>query len=137
MNAIRRLGELRAVEAIPDLISLLGFRYTHRREREGGPRVVRARDFSRYPAADALAEIGNPALPSLVEVVETREFDSMESRNARYAIRLIFRYEPEKADEFFQNAAAKAPSAKAAERLRKALKTTQQEMESSSSDRGG
>jgi hypothetical protein len=135
MNSIRRLGSLRAVEAIPDLINLLGFRYTYPWERDGGPHGVRPSSLSRYPARDALIEIGKPALPALLEVVETREFDSIESKNARYAIGVILRYDkPTKADEFFKEAAAKASSPEAKQRLLKALETAEDAMKLSKED---
>jgi hypothetical protein len=129
-NEIQLLGRLRAVQAIPDLIKLLGFRYRYRWEREGGPRVMRPASVSRYPATDALVEIGKPALSALLEVVETRGFDSIESRNARYAIRWIFRDEPSKADELFNGAAAKASTPEGKQRLLKALETAHEDWKS-------
>lgn len=130
-------GRLRAVQAVPDLIKLLGFRYWYDWEKPVGGmrRIVHPITVGdRYPATSALLEIGKPALPALLEVVETREFNSIESKNVRYTIRGIFRDDPAKADEFFKDAAAKAPSPKASERLLKALDTGQEDMKLSKED---
>ncbi len=129
-KAIRRAGSLRLVETIPDLINLLGFRYKFRWEREGGPQVIRPTSTSRYPAAEALIEIGKPALPALVDVVATHDFNTIQSERARYAIREIFRYEPSNAKEFLKDAAAKASTSEAKQRLLKALQTADEDRKS-------
>lgn len=130
-NEILLLGRLRAVEAVPDLVRLLGFRYKYRWEKpvDGVRAVVHPIDVGdRYPAIAALFEIGKPALPGLLEVVEIHEFSSIESKNARRTMREIFRDEPSKADELFTQAAAKAPSPKACDRLLRALQSAAEDM---------
>jgi HEAT repeat protein len=140
VKAIQKLGRLRAAEAIPDLVNLLGFRYWRDWEKKPGPVRMGGRHLiyvgTRYPATEALVEIGKPALPALLEVVETREFDSIESKNARYTIRMIFRGEPPKADDFLKEAAAQASVPEAKRRLLKALETAEGDMRLGKEDFG-
>jgi hypothetical protein len=125
---------VRAVKAIPDLINLLGFRSSYRWEGVSGPHIVRPTSVVHYPAREALIEIGKLALPALLEVVETRDLGSVESRNARYTIRGIFRDEQGKADEFLKEAAARASSPEAKRRLLKALETAYEDMKLNKED---
>jgi hypothetical protein len=122
IKAIQRLGQMQAVTAIDDLIRLLGFQRTYS-EREGDPILSQVRPTSilvRYPATEALAQIGQPALPALVRVIESADRRTMDSENALYTARLILRPWAGRAGEFFRDAAAKAVSVEAAERLWKA-----------------
>ncbi len=131
VKAMQQLGERRAVEAIPELTTLLGFRYWYDWEKErpiryGGRHYIFI--GSRYPATSALFQIGKPALPALLKVVETHHFDAIESRNARYTIRVIFRDEPPQADMFFKEAAAKASTDEAKQRLLKSIESAEDDM---------
>jgi len=79
--------------AIPDIINLLTFAQTVSRETQIGNVGVACGLFGpdkRYPAIRALRSIGKPSLPSLAKVIETHDSSSTESRNAHYAIILIF-----------------------------------------------
>jgi HEAT repeat protein len=125
-EAIRSLGRRKAQAAIPYLIDLLGFRY--RRPSEGGLRRRPIGVSSRYPATGALFAIGEPALPSLLEVVRTRDFDSIESKNARQTIRQILREEPGRADELFKEAAGKALYPVESDRLLRSIETAEEDM---------
>src|SRR5690348_4840417 len=62
---MRYLGLAHAESAIPTLISLLGFHLT--------PDPHKFYDFNQYPALSALRNIGQPALPALIEVVASKE----------------------------------------------------------------
>jgi hypothetical protein len=93
IKAIERLGDLKATAAIDDLIQLIGFRRTFSWERNDGFVVERQpiTPGNRYPAVSALFQIGKPALPALVQVIEGSESNSIESTNATYAVQSIFR----------------------------------------------
>ena len=135
-RAISVAGQRRVVEAIPDLIELLSFRYRYDWENRPRLRVSTHEMIDpalRYPATEALAEIGQPALAALVRVVGARNFDSLESRNARCAIRLIFR-DNARADEFFKQAGAAADTEEARQRLLKAAQTADQDMKLTQED---
>lgn len=139
VSAITSLGEMKATEAIDDLIELLTYRRVWKWERkptEPG-RYTRIDSFqpvaytaARYPATAALAQIGKPALPGLLKVIESQEENSLLSKNARYTIRLILKNDRASAQEFFKEAAAKASSPEAAKRLLKALETADEDFKS-------
>jgi hypothetical protein len=125
-EAVIRLGDIRCEECVNDLIELLTFKYVFGWEKPVTPEGTRVRygpivTGSRYPATSALASIGLPALPALVEVVESHAIGSLESKNARYAIRTIFHNDPSKVEQFFKEAASEAPTTDAKTRLFKAL----------------
>jgi hypothetical protein len=137
-EAIQRLGRLKAAAAVGDLIKVLAFRpetrwdtMAHRTDKF---QVLDAplghSGHGRYPAIYALVEIGLPALPALVKVIETNDFDSVESKNARVSVRLIFFGDPSKADEFFKEAAGKASTLEAKRRLLHALETADEDWKS-------
>jgi len=91
-DAISRLGELREEAAIPDLIGLLTFPRTFSWESPDSHMEIQPISCgSRYPATDALAQIGRPALPALTKVVADSDPNSQRSKNAIYAIIGIFR----------------------------------------------
>jgi hypothetical protein len=139
LKAIKAAGQCQVGQAVPDLIELLAFRYWYDWEKtKERPIEVRARDLigvaTRYPATEALAQIGKSALPQLLQVVETHPFASLESKNARYTVRLIFR-DDQKADECFTNAAGTASSPEAKQRLLKAVQTADEDRRLNPEDR--
>ncbi len=139
LAAVRATGQYRVEQAVPDLIELLAFRFWYDWEKNKERQItVGARDFinpgSRYPATEALAEIGKPALPALLEVIETHPFASIESKNARFTVRLFFR-DDQKADEYLTNAAAAASFPEAKQRLLRAVQTADQDRRLSPEDR--
>ncbi len=90
--AIRRLGELRASEAIDDLIELLTFSPLFPGEVPGPDgRPIVEFQLNRYPATGALFQIGRPALPALVRVIEFNKLDSLKGQKALDTIQSIFR----------------------------------------------
>jgi hypothetical protein len=121
-KAIEELGREKATEAIPELVQLLSF------EKEVD---TSAGDFhivtigERYPAAGALYQIGEDALPALVQVVGTEDEDSLAGRNALYSIdAILVRKSPADAVNFLEGEASRAASPEAALRLSKAADKT-------------
>lgn len=118
-RAMRRLGELRSVIAVGDLIGLLTLKRVFDWETPDnaghtGIEETIITAANRYPAVDALISIGKPALPALVDVIGSRESGSVESENAVFAVFMIFRARPERAAEFLRMAADRAHSSEAA-----------------------
>ena len=125
IKAIQRLGKMRATEAIDDLIRLLKFR----NEKLSSTEVIQdvvivmkqpVTTGGRYPASRALAHIGKPSLPALLRVIERHGIDSLESKNATFAVRSIYRGKPSAASTYLKAAGAKASTPLGAERLLKA-----------------
>jgi hypothetical protein len=137
-EAIQRLGQLRAARAVGDLIRVLTFRPETRWDtmayRTDKFQVVNGpmghSGPGRYPAIYALVEIGRPTLPALVEVIETNGSQSVESTNARYAVREILRAAKQDPRQFLDEAARKAPSPEARQRLVKAAETADDDWKS-------
>jgi hypothetical protein len=126
-KVMRRLGELRAVEAVSDLTALLALKRVFDWEtpenagRTGIEETV-ITPANRYPAVDALISIGRPALPALVGVIEGSETGSTESENAVYSVFMILEARPSKASDFLRRAASHAHSREARARLLAASK---------------
>ena len=83
------------------------------------PRMRRATSapLRHYLATLALADIGEPALPELIKVIENHDEASLETANANYTVRVILlRHGGRNAEAFFKDAAAKAQTPQAAER---------------------
>lgn len=113
--AIKRAGELRAVEAVDGLVALLTFAQTFRWEQEQEELGVVSHTNtmttgSRYPAVRALFQIGEPALPALVDHIQDDQTDPLARKNATESVMLIFREAPRKGICYFKAAAAKASS---------------------------
>jgi hypothetical protein len=64
----------------------------------------------RYPATGALFQIGRPALPALIKVIETHESSSLESENAIYTVEGIFREALAEGTKYLREAAVRALS---------------------------
>jgi hypothetical protein len=127
-NAMLELGERRCVAAVDDLVGLLTFRLPF--SKEAKPLLQRVFTGTHYPATSALGQIGKPALPALVEVIETNDAASLESKNARWTVRAIFRFHREAADKFLQASSAKAATPEAKRRLLHALQTAEEDFRS-------
>lgn len=110
-RAMRRLGELKAVEAIDDLIALLAFK--HPKEME----TVGSHYGDGYRAKSALFAIGEPALPALVHALSENEIGSIEYKNARSAVMSIFRDRLPEGAKYLREQASRADSPIARERL--------------------
>lgn len=128
-RAIHEVGQLRCPEAIDDLIALLTFRSSYG---QGESRVILMGVYTgnRYPATNALAEIGKAALPALIKAIEMNDEGALISKNARYTARAIIHDERPVVDKFFKDAATKAPTAEAKRRLLKALETADADFKS-------
>lgn len=92
VHAIRELGDSKSISAIPDLIALLGFRRHYpsddaKDDVESHPETW----TGRYPAGGALFQIGEPAIPALIKVIQNRRCEEIESQVAIEAVRGIFR----------------------------------------------
>jgi hypothetical protein len=119
-KAIETLGELRAAEASEDLAHLLTFKGKF----EGGKNQTSPGVLTHltppgglYPATTALFQIGKPALPALVRVIEEHEKNSLASVNATDTIVLIFRDRPGGAIEYLKEAASKSTAPGGSQRL--------------------
>jgi hypothetical protein len=113
---------MKCVDAIDDLIALLTYRF-----RLTSP-MQPPFTASSYPATEALMIIGKPALPALVKLIETHDAACLVSKNARFTVRCIFSYREKEGDEFFRQAADKAATPEAKERLLRALETAREDM---------
>jgi hypothetical protein len=91
-SAIRRLGDMRAVEAIDDLIELLTFASkSPAEELDPNGQIIVEFQMNHYPATGALFQIGRSALPALSKVIELNGLDSLKGRNALSTVQDIFR----------------------------------------------
>ena len=120
LEAIQRVGEMKAAQAISALIPLLTFRRTIEAENQAGEAVVEIHlvpPGERYPAINALSQIGQASLPALVKVIQTQDSKSLESENASYTVMTIFRDDPARAVKYLRKAAAKSSEPMASQRL--------------------
>jgi hypothetical protein len=121
LRVIQRLSELGTPKAINILTEFLTYRCTFPQEQGSDPNVINEIHLitpaGRYPAIGALFQIGKPALPALVKVIETHESDSLTSENATLTIMLIFRESPAKGIDFLNQAALDASTQQAKQRL--------------------
>jgi hypothetical protein len=113
-RAVRRLGELKAVDAIPPLVKLLPFRVQPEGESRNDLFVIEYHTINnadRYPAMQALFEIGDESLPSLFDVLETEECGSLRSELAFETVKSIYLKENmSKAADALNTRAAKSQS---------------------------
>ena len=119
-KAIERLGEIRSIAAINDLVDLLTFKRIFEWDSERNGIIDEPHFISitgRYPAAGALFQIGKPALPALIKVIGTEKTGSLAGENAIYTVTQIFRDSPAEGVSYLKDAAANASSAQAARRL--------------------
>lgn len=120
IKAIEHLGQMKSIAAIDDLVQLLTFKQSFPWKNRNLDIVEEDHPItplSRYPAAGALFQIGKPALPALIKVIETEETGSLAGENAIYTVTQIFRDSPTKGVEYLRDAAANASSPQAARRL--------------------
>jgi len=106
INAVDRLGELKAASAVDDLANLLtldrGAKYFDTENPPSGGIIT---PYSIYPAVKALANIGEKSVPALVRIVKSEEASSLATRNATEALRAIFRDNPSRGYEILLEAA--------------------------------
>ncbi len=121
VSAIQRLGEMRAVEAVDDLVELLTFARRFPWERDDAIIEIQPiTEGNRYPATSALFQIGRPALPALVKVVESNSLDSVRGQNAVSAIRNIFRDDLSGGVKYLEHAAEESANVDSGQRLTQA-----------------
>jgi hypothetical protein len=121
-EAIDELGDMRAVEAVDDLVGLLTLRRSFPWEKDPTqPIDQEAADIGaggRYPAVRALRNIGPASVPALVRVIEAHDPKSLEVRNAMAVILTVSANARPKYVAYLRRAAALATSAEASERLK-------------------
>lgn len=122
IGALERLADLGDSGAIDDLAQFLTYRKVYPWEKD--PTVKPSGGLTgpstRYPAVGALMNIGKPSLPTLIKVIETHEPDSQETENAMEVVTYLSRDKRPEYVDCLNEAASKASSPQAAERLRKA-----------------
>ncbi len=125
VQAIERLGEIRSITAVDDLINLITFKSTLRSEENPSPIVIDREHpvtpLSLYPAAGALFYIGKPALPALLRLIETSDPESLASQNAVYTLMAVFREDPKAGVLYLQNAGNNAQTPEASKRFLRAV----------------
>jgi hypothetical protein len=114
VEAIDKLGEMKVVSAVDDLVQLLTFRPVSQREILTG---IRTEADERFHAISALYLIGKPALPALIKVVEDFDEQDLMSKNARRAIVSIFREKLSEGVEHVNLRASESSSALGSQRL--------------------
>jgi len=119
VRVIERLGEMRSVAAIDDLINLITFKRTLQEEAPVSPiqRALPVGTLSVYPATGALFHIGEQALPALTAVIKAGNSEALASENAFYTVMAIFREDREAGVEYLESAANHAHSAKESKKL--------------------
>ncbi len=125
LEAIRQLGDERAVEAVPELVQHLGFERMFTWQEEAIEVITMGRQ---YPAISALFQIGEDALPALIGFIESNDENSLASKNATYTVFAIFRKQPTEGVKLLENAAARAASPQAALRLNKAAERNKKQI---------
>lgn len=124
-ETIEKVGQKKIVEAIPQLINLLDFRYKYFWEGTGvGFKIIP--EGGDRPAVGALISIGKPTLPALVKVIETEDEDSLNSKNALIVIQTIFFDEQPKGIEFLKKLTLESDNSTKHLRLLKALQKTEE-----------
>lgn len=120
-EAIDRLGKLKAVEAIPALIEIITFKVQPKAEVKSGFFGIEhhtINNFDRFPAMQALFDIGKPAFPALIEVIKKEESGSLASENAFEVLRSFFvREDSEQGIKYLRENAAEALSEDEKQRL--------------------
>lgn len=123
-EAINKLGKLKAVEAIPALIEIITFRVQPQGEYRSGFAVFQTRTISRfecYPATQALLDIGEQAVPTLIEVIKKEESESVASINAIVVLNSHFRHKkPQEGIRLLREKASEMSSEVERQRLTKA-----------------
>ena len=107
-RAIERLGQLKAISAIDEIVKFLDFR---RPGAESGPFLsTLPAQSTTYPAIGALEEFRDEALSSLALVIVDETAVQLSRENAIHAVTLIFRYRPSEGAYFMDNLARRVQS---------------------------
>lgn len=138
ITAIQTLGRLKAKEAIPELIRYLDFKKEYPTKQPefidgikiDGTELGRTIPLSGiYPAAGALFQIGEPAIPALIAVIGAEESISVKSENALYALQQIFPDDLPKAVAYLEDAILKSRNPSRRRRLGVAVQKSKQELD--------
>lgn len=136
--AIQTLGKMKSTEAIPELIEYLDYEklYSLKQPDYAGNVKIDGIEIGqtipisgRYPATGALFQIGEPALPALVKVIENEKPSSVKSQNSLYAIQQIFVEDQLKAVLYLEKAVTESKSANGVKRLQLAAQITKEKWE--------
>jgi hypothetical protein len=111
-ETILKLGTMRDERAIPELVKYLDYEPKFEKAQSQDlitdtAEITHWNDLptsGRYPAVGSLFQIGKPALPALIKILEERESMSIESKNALRTIQLIFREELPQGIEYLETA---------------------------------
>lgn len=100
VEAIQKLGSIRDERAISKLVKYLDYEKKFEPKQNQDPDLkidtAEVTHWSytpmtrRYPAIEALFQIGKPTLPALVNVIKEENSESLKSQNALYIIQQIF-----------------------------------------------
>lgn len=85
-----------------------------------------------YPATDALFQIGEPALPQLVEVIKENNAESLAYKNACYTVMLIFRERPQEGINYLLGKVGEAFTFEQQQRLLQAVEYAKHQVRPSS-----
>jgi len=113
-SAMMYLGSAHVEKAIPRLIALLGY---HQEPRPG--HMPRADD--EYPSIAALFRMGKPAVPALIEVIAAKDNDTIEGKNALYALMSVYREDPSEGIRALKKATQRHADSLSVSRLRQAI----------------
>ncbi len=131
-DAMRVLGNIRCAEAAPAIAENIDLEKKF-------PSISKNKDsvvvedwdivslWKRYPAMGALLEIGKPALPELLKIIENEPADSVRSTNALITLQSIFSMSPE-AVAYLENAETKTNTKEVRERLEIAIVRTRRKL---------
>lgn len=123
---IDELGQRRISESIPNLIKYLDVE--RKSKFNGGAIGLRPLPIGGdFPAVSALFQIGESALPALIEVITKEQTDLLKSKNALRTIHLIFREDLSKAVEYLEKSMAQAETSGGKQNLQKAVEKTKDE----------
>jgi hypothetical protein len=114
-GAILYLGGKHVEKAIPLLTKLLSYR-------EKPNAYSRYPIYQQYAAIDALYMIGKPAVPALIRTVRENDSDTVESRNAVFALMSIYSGKPATGVQALIKAGDEQSDPMLAEKLHKAAK---------------
>src|SRR5262249_20187630 len=104
---------IKSVAAIDGLVQLLTFRSPTQRDTSDHDTTP----LERYPAAGAPYKIGKPAPPAPVNVIETNEGNSLPTNKSLFALLNIFNDDRVEGLLYLHQAAEKATSSEATQRL--------------------
>lgn len=130
-EAIEKLGSIRDERAIPELIKYIDYEKKFEpRQKQDSNEITHWDDpkpiSGRYPATAALFQIGKPALPALVKVIEAEDAESIKSQNALYTVQFIFRDNLSEGIKYLEKSINEFITKNEKSRLQKAIEDTRE-----------